>query len=48
MNELAKWAWISFLAIIYLGYWFFVLLALEILVIALIAWLKPEWLKRKY
>lgn len=46
MNEVAKWAWVSLLAILSMGQWFLVLIGVELVILALIAWLKPEWLHR--
>ncbi len=45
MSELAKWAWVVFFAVLFLGYWFFVLIGVEVIILLLIAWLKPEWLE---
>ncbi len=47
MNELAKWAWVVLLGILFLGHWFFVIVAVEVVVLVLICWLKPEWLQRE-
>ncbi len=46
MNEIAKWAWLIFLSVLFLGYWVFVILGVEIVAIALIYWLKPEWIDK--
>ncbi len=45
MTELAKWAWLILLCILFLGWWTFVIIAVDIVVFILVAWLKPEWLK---
>jgi hypothetical protein len=46
MNELAKWAWLLLLAILWIGHWIFVILAIDVVAFILIAWLKPEWLDK--
>jgi len=45
MTELAKWAWILLLCILFFGHWTFVIIAVDVVVLVLVAWLKPEWLK---
>lgn len=46
MNQVAKWVWTIILAAFTLGYWVFVFLLAETIVILLIWWLKPEWLEK--
>ena len=45
MTELAKWAWIILLCILFLGLWIFAIIAADIVIFFLILWLKPEWLE---
>ncbi len=44
MNELAKWAWIILLTILFLGPWALLLFAVEAIAYILILWLKPKWI----
>ena len=46
MNELAKWAWLVLLAVLFVGNWIFVIIAADIIIFFLIVWLKPEWLDK--
>jgi hypothetical protein len=46
MAELAKWAWIILLVVIWLGPWIFAIVAVDIIIFCLIVWLKPEWLEK--
>ena len=46
MTELAKWAWILLLCILFLGIWTFVLIGGVFVVCFLVMWLKPEWLEK--
>jgi hypothetical protein len=46
MTELAKWAWLILLIILFLGTDFFIILAIDVVAFILIAWLKPEWLEK--
>ena len=46
MTELAKWAWLILLIILFTGPWIFAILAADVVVFLLVAWLKPEWLKK--
>ena len=46
MTELAKWAWLILLIILFLGWHFFVIIAIDVVAFILIAWLKPEWLEK--
>jgi hypothetical protein len=46
MTELAKWAWILLLCILFLGPWTFVIIGVDIVVLSLVMWLKPEWLEK--
>lgn len=48
MSELAKWAWIILLIILFLGPYAFIIFGFNLVALILVAWLKPEWLKRKY
>ena len=45
MTELAKWAWLILLCILFLGIWTFVIIGVDIVVFLFVMWLKPEWLK---
>lgn len=45
MKEIAKWAWLILIGIIGLGFWFFVIIGVWLVVYLLVMWLKPEWLK---
>ena len=44
MTELAEWAWIILLIILFVGPWIFAIIAFDIVVFLLVLWLKPEWL----
>jgi hypothetical protein len=46
MTELAKWAWLILLCILFLGEWTLVIIVFDIVVFGLVAWLKPEWLEK--
>ncbi len=46
MTELAKWAWLILLCILFLGEWTLVIIVFDIIVFGLVAWLKPEWLEK--
>lgn len=46
MNELAKWAWIILLSILFLGKWFLVIIAVDVIIFCLVVWLKPEWIDK--
>jgi hypothetical protein len=46
MTELAKWAWLIVLIILFVGPWIFVIVGIDIAVYLLIYWLKPEWLDK--
>ena len=46
MNELAKWAWLLLLSILFFGWWTFVIIAIDVVAFIFIAWLKPEWLDK--
>lgn len=46
MTELAKWAWIILLIILFVGPWIFAIIAFDIVVFFLVYWLKPEWLDK--
>ena len=46
MTELAKWAWILLLCILFLGMWTFVIIGVDIVAVVFIMWLKPEWLQK--
>ena len=46
MTELAKWAWILILCVLFLGYWTFVLIGVDLVAVLLVMWLKPEWLEK--
>ena len=44
MSKFVKYAWLFFFSFLFLGYWVFVILAVD-LVIQLVLWcLKPTWL----
>jgi len=45
MTELAKWAWLILVIILFIGPYIFVVLGIDIVVVLLVWWLKPEWLK---
>ena len=45
MTELAKWAWLILVIILFIGPAIFVILGIDIAVVLLVWWLKPEWLK---
>ena len=40
MVDVAKYAWLSFFSFLFLGYWTFVLVAVEIIVCLLYSWLR--------
>lgn len=46
MKEVAKWAWILLLIILFAGPYVFVVIAIDIVLFILVAWLKPEWLEK--
>jgi len=46
MTELAKWAWIILLCLLFIGHWFFVIVGIDIVAFLLILWLKPQWLDK--
>ena len=46
MTELAKWAWIILIIILYVGPWIFAIIAADILIFVLIRRFKPEWLNK--
>ena len=46
MNELAKWVWFIILTILFLGPVIFIILGVSVFISILVAWLKPEWLKK--
>ncbi len=46
INGLAKIAWALLFMILFFGVWTFVILGAHALVLALIYWLKPEWLDK--
>lgn len=46
MTELAKWAWLILLIILFVGPYIFVVLGVEVAAFLLVRWLKPEWLER--
>ncbi len=46
MVELAKWAWLIVLIILFVGSDFLIILAICAVIFILVAWLKPEWMKR--
>jgi hypothetical protein len=46
MNDLAKWAWLILLAILFAGPYVFLLIAVDVVVFLLILWLKPEWIEK--
>ena len=46
MTELAKWAWLILLIILFVGPWIFAIIAFDIVVFLLVLWLKPEWLDK--
>ena len=46
MTELAKWALLILLCILFLGEWTLVIIVFDIVVFGLVAWLKPEWLEK--
>lgn len=45
MTELAKWAWILLLIILFAGPWVFAIIAADVAAFLLVWWLKPEWLE---
>lgn len=45
MTELAKWAWLFLLSILFVGHWIFVILVAYFLIYVLVSRFKPEWLK---
>ncbi len=48
MTELAKWVWIILLGVLFAGWWFFAIIAADLVVYLLILWLKPEWLRASW
>ena len=48
MTELAKWAWIILLIILFVGPWIFAIIAADILIYLLIRHYKPEWIDKIY
>jgi len=46
MNELAKWAWIVLLSILFLGKWVLAIIVVDIVIFALVVWLKPKWIDK--
>lgn len=46
MTELAIWAWIILLCILFLGPWTFLIIAIDIVVFLLVWKFKPEWLDK--
>ena len=46
MNELAKWAWIILLMILFMGKWMWIVLGVYLLIYALIVWFKPKWIDK--
>ncbi len=48
MGELAKWAWILLLGVLFAGWWFFAIIVVDIVVYLLILWLKPEWTRNTW
>lgn len=46
MNELAKWAWIILLMILFMGPYMWIVLGVYALAYALILWLKPNWIDK--
>lgn len=48
MKELGKWCWMIFLPLLTLGWWFFVIMAVEVVAFVLVLWLRPEWLEDYY
>ena len=46
MNEIAKWAWIILLAILFAGPYVFLVIGIDVVVFLLILWLKPEWIEK--
>lgn len=47
MKELAKWIWIVLIVVLFLGTNVFLVVAINIVIIMLIWWLKPEWINKK-
>lgn len=46
MTELAKWAWIVLLIVLFIGPWVFAILAADLIIFGLVWYFKPEWLKK--
>ena len=46
MKELAKWAWIILLALLYVGPYIFLVVLADVIVFLLVLWLKPEWIEK--
>ena len=46
MNELAKWAWIILLMVLFMGPYMWIVLGVYLLAYALILWLKPKWIDK--
>lgn len=46
MTELAKWAWLILLIILFVGPWIFAIIAADIVIFLLVLWLKPEWIDK--
>ena len=48
MNELAKWAWLILLIILFAGPWTIVILGVDLLIILIVWLLKPEWMSKLF
>ena len=46
MTEIAKWAWIILLIVLFFGPWIFAILAADVILFLLLKWLKPEWVEK--
>ena len=46
MVELVKWVWLIVLIVLFVGFDFLIILGICAVIFILVAWLKPEWMKR--
>ena len=46
MVEIAIWAWIIFLGLLFCGWHIFIYFGIGVVTYFLIMWLKPEWLDK--
>ena len=47
MTELAKWAWLLFIIVFFVGAKFVLILIAEIVLILFLYWINPKWFEPK-